>query len=185
VLPHVPLEHTSPGAQTFPHPPQLALSVVVVTQDTPASPTQTVCAEGHWATQLPPAHICPAAHALPQPPQFWGSTLMSEQVAVHWVVPGEHVSEQTPAEHSSAPAHLVPHPPQLAGSVIGSTQLPSHVSSPSAHEEPELDESLEHAPTATTIAVTTASTCPSFGTWRVYTIGRIRARASWNVSQSH
>ena len=98
---HAPPLQTFPVGQTFPQVPQFALSVAVVAHDTPASLTQTVCADdGHWATHVPAVHIWPALQPVPQLPQLFGSTFTSTHDAPHCVVPAEHVSEHAPAEQT-------------------------------------------------------------------------------------
>ena len=66
VAPQVPVEHTCPAGQAWPHTPQLRLSVCTFTQ----APAHVVCPMAHETTHIPPEHTLPAGHALPHEPQL-------------------------------------------------------------------------------------------------------------------
>jgi hypothetical protein len=58
-----PAVQVEPGAHTWPHVMQLALSVCRLTH----APLQIVVPVGHW--QMPETHIAPTGHEVPQLPQ--------------------------------------------------------------------------------------------------------------------
>ena len=99
-----------PVAQVVPHAPQLALSVLVLTQ----RPLQSVCPLGHW--QRPAVQVVPEGQTVPQVPQFdpsvWRFTQRPLQRVVplgHWHVPPVHtwvvLVHIVPVPHDGPPAH--------------------------------------------------------------------------------
>jgi len=55
----------SPAVQTMPQPPQLRMSLSMLTQD----PLQAISSEGHSRRHAPPLQTSAGAHSLPHPPQ--------------------------------------------------------------------------------------------------------------------
>jgi hypothetical protein len=76
----LPLVHLRPPLQVVPQPPQLAASVLVLTQLVPHSVPVL-----HW--HLPAAHDCPLPQLLPQAPQLAALVCVSVQVLLHTVCP--------------------------------------------------------------------------------------------------
>jgi hypothetical protein len=79
----------SPGKQLIPQPPQLSVSVIVLTH----VPAHDFSLPVH-AAQLPPRQVWPAGHRCPQLPQFAASTRTFTQRPPHAVCPPGHVAEQ-------------------------------------------------------------------------------------------
>jgi hypothetical protein len=119
--PHIEFVQTCPRLQVFPHPPQLAGLFVMLVQ-TGGVPQRLVLV-GH--TQTPPVQTLPPVQAIPQPPQLFGSSFVSTQAPVQFVVPFGQVVVQV-IEHTCVELHIVPQPPQFCGSVVVSTQTPPH-----------------------------------------------------------
>ena len=69
----LPMLHTCPAAQRFPHRPQWALSVCVSRH----TPVHTTSPTEHAATHAPAEHCCPLGHAVPHAPQFALSVCVS------------------------------------------------------------------------------------------------------------
>lgn len=143
----MPLLHTSPIAQVFPHPPQLRASVARSVHALPPMPiprpmkVHVVSPFGH--VQVPAAHSPPAAQALPHMPQLRASVCRFEQAPLQDVSPVTHAVEQVPAEQDSPRPHALPHAPQLAGLVSRSTQASPHAVVPAAHSH---DPAVQLAP---------------------------------------
>ena len=115
-VPHMLLEQTWPIGQTLPQVPQFSLSVSVVAQYGPASPTQSDWPIPHDDVQLPLTQTEPSAHVTPHLPQLFGSTFVSKHELPHCVVPGPQLVAQLPAEQTKPPLHTVPQAPQFIGS---------------------------------------------------------------------
>jgi hypothetical protein len=117
--------HVAPLPQTFPHAPQLALSLVRFTH-APFGHCVGV-AESHIVLHLPPEQthaVAPAgtgmaAQLLPQAPQLAKSDCKLTHCPLHSVWPIGHA--HVPAEHCCPPVHAVPQAPQFIGSVCKST----------------------------------------------------------------
>jgi hypothetical protein len=63
---HMPIEHTWPAAQAFPHMPQWARSVCTSRHE----PEQFESPDAHDSTHMPIEHTCPSAQAFPHAPQL-------------------------------------------------------------------------------------------------------------------
>jgi hypothetical protein len=111
---HVPAMHDTVefGAlQSWPHVPQLALSV-----------WRLVHAEGHSVvpvgqTHAPPTHIAPVLHAWPHAPQFFASFERLAHAVPHKVCPAL-AHAHVPFWHMAPAPHDLAQPPQLFASVI-------------------------------------------------------------------
>ena len=111
--PHVPLEHSCPARQAFPHAPQLLPSPNRSTQTPPQSVRPAA------QTQVPNSHRPPAEHCTPHPPQLAASAEVSMQLPlqskrlaghVHWPF-----TQPWPAPHPRL------HAPQCEGSELRDT----------------------------------------------------------------
>lgn len=83
--PQMPLAHSSPAAQVFPHMPQFIVSVAKLTH----APEQLFCPVGHTAVHAEAAQT-PPSHAAPHAPQLPGLLVRSKQPASHPLVPEGH-----------------------------------------------------------------------------------------------
>jgi hypothetical protein len=122
----VPFAQTWPLGHAFPHVPQLAGLLFVLTH---ASPHEV---RPCWQTQLPDEQSAPVPHAFPHSPQFVASLSVLTHVPPH-AVPVVH--PQAPLTQSCWLTHAVPQAPQLAGSFVTSTQAPEQSTSPEGHED--------------------------------------------------
>ena len=118
---------TCPVGHTWPHVPQLSLSVAVSVQVEPHKVVEPV------QMQLPPLHDVPPVHGLPQPPQFFGSLSMSTHDPLQLILVPEHVAPHADDSHTSPEAHALLQSPQWAGSFVRSTHALPHIVRPGPH----------------------------------------------------
>jgi hypothetical protein len=136
--PQTDVEHTGvPPLHAWPHVPQLAPSLIVLTQ----APAQSVYPALHvklhtLAMQVGRAFAMVVEQALPHEAQLLGSTDVSTQVFPHWVaalvgqIEAQAYVPRSGAHTGVSALHTLPHAPQLEA-LAGSTQPPSHASDPS------------------------------------------------------
>jgi hypothetical protein len=135
---HLPLLHTAPAPQLFPHVPQLS-RLVWRSSQAPAStpPGQTVSLSGQ--PHAPLVHAAPAGHAMPQAPQFDVSLIASTQVVipseVHGTRPVAHPAWHAPSRQWFPGPQLTLHEPQYMGLDVMSMHLPLQGVRPAAHTQ--------------------------------------------------
>jgi hypothetical protein len=120
-------------SQTFPHPPQLFVSVVVLTHpDVPQEVSPVP--QTHAVTAGVPvvSHVAPVPQTTPQPPQLKSSFVKLTQVAGG---PAQRFGDetgqpQTPAVHAPPIGHAFPQTPQSVALVCRSSQPSGHVDVP-------------------------------------------------------
>jgi hypothetical protein len=105
-----PALQNSPGAQAFPHVPQLRPSEVRSTQ----APLHIFWPSAHM--HLPALQTCPPVHESPQALQLDGSCWRFAQARLQSSKPVGHASRQLPALQTWVALHSVPQAPQLNGS---------------------------------------------------------------------
>jgi hypothetical protein len=128
---HVPFEHTSPPRHRMPHPPQLALSVVVACSHPLAGfRSQSAKPARHSiTTHVPPVHAAVAFARLQAPPQRPQCAVLVLVLVSHPLLallsqlprPGLHMIPHAPFVHVAVPPvelHGRPHPPQCIGLVL-------------------------------------------------------------------
>jgi hypothetical protein len=118
---HWPFEHTWLVAQACPQPPQLAGSLVVVTQRAGLPQATVPTGQTHW----PAAQIVPPEQTVPQAPQLPALDSKSTQAPLQVVSPVPQVPH-IPWLHEVPAEQAVPQAPQLVGSDRRSTHLPPH-----------------------------------------------------------
>jgi len=119
VHPHCPPLHCVLPVHARPQPPQLELSVFVVTH----AFLHTVSSGPHIETHLPLEHRYPWSHTAPHVPQFCASAWRFAQDPPQFVVPDGHA--HLPALHVADMTQATPQPPQLFVSVFVSTHVPA------------------------------------------------------------
>jgi hypothetical protein len=89
---HAPVEQIWSARQAWPHAPQLAGSLEVLTQ----LPAQLVCPDAQVTVQVALEQTWFDAHTCPQPPQLSWSEASVTQAPEQFVVPDGHVSVHPP-----------------------------------------------------------------------------------------
>ena len=89
-------EQNRPLAQGLSQPPQLAGSLLNVTQDEP----HLVVPPTHFRPQVPAEQTLLIGHTNPHMPQLAGSTLVFTQALPHFVGPPTQLRAHAPAEHT-------------------------------------------------------------------------------------
>lgn len=97
---HAPDMQTCPVAQAWPHAPQFAPSMFVLTH----IPAQFVVVDGHDTPHAPMTHAWPIAQRVPHAPQLFGSERTSTHAPPHTIVPVGQ-PEQMPDAHTWPDAH--------------------------------------------------------------------------------
>ena len=109
---------------TFPHVPQLRLSVSLLVHVVPAPEGQrSGVPVGHLHALA--THVALVGQCTPQAPQFVGLVVVSVHVPPHFVSPPVHA--HAPPTHSVPPVHLLVQPPQLFESLEVSVHVPGAV----------------------------------------------------------
>jgi len=119
VQPHCPPLHCVVPLHARPQPPQLALSVFVVTH----AFLHAVSSGPHIETHLPLEHRNPWSHTEPHDPQFCASAWRFAQAPPQFDVPDGHA--HLPPLHVADMTQATPQPPQLFVSVLVSTHVPA------------------------------------------------------------
>ena len=134
------------GVQRRSHAPQLAASVLRLTQAVP----HIVCGAEQVTVlrQTPDTQLCALVQRVPHAPQLAESVLRLTQVVPHIVCGNAQPLWQRPAAHVSPSAHDWLQPPQCAGLMLVSTQPPPHASRGAEHPtEPTSTAETSRAPT--------------------------------------
>ncbi len=143
--------------QRTPHAPQLAASVLRLTQAVP----HIVCGAEQVTVlrQTPDMQLCVVVQRTPHAPQLAASVLRLTQAVPHIVCGAEQALWQRPAAHVSPSPHGWLQPPQCAGLMLVSTQPPPHASRDAEHPtEPT------SAPTSpTSLVVPTSADLTGYG----------------------
>jgi hypothetical protein len=111
-----------------PQAPQLALSVLVVTQLVPHGVSPTA----HMVTHWPWLQTRPAAQGLLQAPQWVASLCVRVQTPLQFISPAGQA--QRPATQDEPPRQMLLQAPQCSSSLLRSTQAPLHADRGCVHE---------------------------------------------------
>ena len=131
--------------QRTPHAPQLAASVLRLTQAVP----HIVCGAEQVTVlrQTPDMQLCALVQRVPHTPQLAESVLRLTQVVPHIACGNAQPLWQRPAAHVSPSVHDWLQPPQCAGLMLVSTQPPPHASRGAEHPtEPRSTAKTSRAP---------------------------------------